>query len=196
MKIDQNKKQNCFTQRTLEAFSTTIIELLCEMSFENITINLLCKRSNYPRSTFYNYFEDIFDLMNYCFDKIANDIKLDDYEDISHEERTFVLFERLYSYMESKQIQIDKILAHNNINGKMLHTLNQFIQKKIYEIMIKCPESKKYPIPFEILVEQYSRTLQLILDWCFFRKKHTRKDDALKYLYYLIGSLEKEMKLL
>lgn len=194
MKIDPSKKQNRFTQRTLDAFSNTLMQLLTEKSFEDITVNQLCEKSCYPRSTFYNYFEDIFDLMNYCWEKIDEKIQIDDYEAIPHEDRTVVLFERLYFYMESEQRELHQILVHNTLDGKMVMTLNQFIRRKIHQIMMRCPETEKLPVPFELLVEQYSSTIQLILEWCFFRKEKTTREEALTYLTFFIGTLEKEKK--
>lgn len=194
MKMAQHKKQNRFTQRTLEAFSQTMINLLEEEAFELITVNQVCERSNYPRSTFYNYFEDIFDLMNYCWERIGEEIQVDDYEQIAHEERGLVLFERLYSYMESKQKRIDRILAHNAVDGKMVHSLNQYIRQKILQVILNCPEADTYPVPFELIAEHYSNTLQLILGWCFLKKDKLSKEHAIQYIDYLMGSLEKEAK--
>lgn len=194
MKIEQNKKQNRFAQRTLEAFSQSMIKLLEVETFETITVNQICEKSNYPRSTFYNYFEDIFDLMNYCWERIGAVIAIDEYEQIVHDERLLVLFERLYSYMESKQKQIDRILAHNNVEGKMVQSLNRYIRQKIRKMILNCPEMDKYPIPFELMAEHYSNTLQLILGWCFMKKEKLSKKQAIEYINYLLGTLEKVAK--
>ena len=68
MKYDITKRATKGAQRTLEAFSGTMFELLSRKSFEEITVNELCQQSNYPRATFYNYFDDKYDLLNYCWD--------------------------------------------------------------------------------------------------------------------------------
>ncbi|ETJ34337.1 hypothetical protein Q604_UNBC11238G0001, partial [human gut metagenome] len=39
------------------------------------TINELCEKANYPRATFYNYFDDINDLLNYCWPRIARAVE-------------------------------------------------------------------------------------------------------------------------
>lgn len=58
MKYDLTKKSTKGAQRTLRAFSDAMYKLLAEKSYDDISINEICKISNFPRATFYNYFED------------------------------------------------------------------------------------------------------------------------------------------
>ena len=193
MKIDENKKKNKFTQRTLEAFVTTLLNLLQEKNFDAITIGELCDRCNYPRSTFYNYFEDIYDLMEYCWEHIGMEMKLNLYKDIPYDERTITLFQRSYEYMDSQRTVIDKILIHNDVDGKMVQLLARFIRKRIYEMIIECPCTENYQVPSEMMVQHYSNTIQLILEWCFLRKEKMELRQAENSLEYLLGILEREV---
>lgn len=45
--------------------------LLSEKSFEEITVGQLCEAAQYPRATFYNYFDDKYDLLGYCWQTLA-----------------------------------------------------------------------------------------------------------------------------
>ena len=78
MKYDINKELTRGAKRTLFDFKTMMFTLLSEKSFEEITVGELCKRANYPRATFYNYFEDKFDLLNYCWFCLTKEIHLED----------------------------------------------------------------------------------------------------------------------
>ena len=51
-------------------FSEKMLMLLADMSLEEISVQKMCDICNYPRSTFYNYFDDIYDLMDYCWTAI------------------------------------------------------------------------------------------------------------------------------
>lgn len=66
MKLDQIDTSKSFSKRLLNAFTNGLFDLLKEKKLENITVAELCNKVNYPRSTFYNYFEDIYVLMDYC----------------------------------------------------------------------------------------------------------------------------------
>lgn len=191
MKIDQVNKNKNFTKRFLNDFSKGLLSLLQEKKLENITIGELCEKANYPRSTFYNYFEDIYALMDYYWQSICEKLQIQNFKNIQHEERTLSLFTTVYDYMEENRNVIDNLLKHNPIDGAMLQSLNKFIKKTIYQIINECEFSYKYPVPFEIIAQHYSNTIQMILSSCFLDKSITKKE-ALSYLDFLLGTLEKE----
>lgn len=191
MKIDQAAKNKNFTKRLLSDFSSGLLELLQEKKLESITIAQLCERTNYPRSTFYNYFEDIYDLMDYCWETISEQIKIADFQTIEHDKRTLVLFDMVYDYMEANRTSIDKLLGRNSIDGAMLLSLDRFIKKTIYHMVTECQFSYKYPVPYEIVAQHYSNTVQMILSACFLDKTITKKE-ALSYMDFLLGTLERE----
>lgn len=192
MKYDLSKKTNRFAKRTLAAFSETLFSLLEKKKFEEITVNELCHVCNYPRATFYNYFDDIYDLLDYCWSSMMSEIHIEDYQDIKYEKRTEALFERLYTYLEGKKNKIDKIMKYNEIDGMLSESLRRFMGIKIKMIIENCPRYEDYPIPFEMIVEHYSNTLQLILECCFFRKEKISKVEAERCIAYLLGTLEKD----
>lgn len=191
MKIDLNDRNTSFAKRLLNDFSAGLIQLLQEKKLESITIAQLCEKTSYPRSTFYNYFEDIYDLMDYCWEAIGQRINIADYQNIEHDKRTLALFDMVYDYMEANRASIDKLLKHNSIDGAMLQSLDRFIKKAIYNMVNECPFSYKYPVPYEIVAVHYSNTVQMILSACFLDKSIT-KDEAVSYIDFLLGTLEKE----
>lgn len=54
------------TIRTYTLLQAALFSLMTEMPFEKITLTRLCDRAMVPRSTFYRYFEDKYDLLRYC----------------------------------------------------------------------------------------------------------------------------------
>lgn len=60
------KKEKISTRRTYILLSRSLFLLLEEMPFEKISLIQLCDHSMVPRSTFYRYFEDKYDLLCYC----------------------------------------------------------------------------------------------------------------------------------
>lgn len=191
MKIDPNERNKSFSKRLLSDFSTGLFALLQERKLESVTIAQLCEKTCYPRSTFYNYFDDIYDLMDYCWESIGGQINLADFQSIDHNKRTLALFDMVYDYMEANRPAIDRLLKHNPVDGAMLLSLDRFIKKTIYHMVNECPFSYKYPVPYEIIAQHYSNTVQMILSACFLDKTIT-KDEALSYIDFLLGTLEKE----
>lgn len=192
MKLDHVNKERNFSKRLLSDFFNGLMELLKEKRLEEITIGSLCEKCNYPRSTFYNYFEDIYVLMDYCWEKIAEEIIADEFLNIKHEERTLTLFERAYSYMNERRGEINKLLRVNPVEGSMVQSLNHFMKKLIYKMIMECPASDHYPMPYEIIAEHYSNTVQLMLEACFLKNEPISKEQAVQYMDFLLGTLEKE----
>lgn len=190
MKLDHVDKSKSFTRRLLNDFSSALFELLQENKLEGITISQLCEKTDYPRSTFYNYFEDIYALMDYCWESLGEKLNIDKAQSIKHDERTLVLFNDVYDFIEENRKTIDKLLWHNKSEGAMLTSFDRYVRRMIYKIVIECPFSYKYPVPNEIVAEHYSNTVQMVLSACFLDKTIT-KTQALSYVDFLLGTLEK-----
>lgn len=187
--IRSHKKRAKFAERTLAAFSNTLLDCLKSKPLEELTVNDLCTATNYPRATFYNYFDDIYDLLNHCWIRIAEDIAIDDFSALRDEERTEVLFERCYSFLRNYEESVEKILRHNPEGGRFQESLRCFIRKHIYIIIQNCPCCVKYQVPAEMIAEHYSNTIEMLLEWCFVRKNRLKKENALTALDYLLGGL-------
>lgn len=196
MKYDLSKKTNRFAKRTLKDFSETLFYLLEKKKFEDITVNELCNACNYPRATFYNYFQDIYDLLYYCWENMSIKINIEDYKSIEPDERTQVLFERLYEFFEEEKDIVNRIMIHNEINGAMAESLKRFMLLKIREIVSSCRCVENHNMPLEMITMHYSNTLQMVLEFCFLRKNPISKEEARISIDYLLGSLERKGKLL
>lgn len=62
----EEKKEKISTRRTYMLLRMGFFTLLTEIPFEKVTLTEICSRSMVPRSTFYRYFEDKYDLLCYC----------------------------------------------------------------------------------------------------------------------------------
>ena len=189
MKYDLSKKTSKFAERVLADLYRTLFGLLQEKALESITVNEICERANYPRATFYNYFDDIYDLLSYSWIRIKDEIRFDDYADMESSERTGILFGRCYDYLDDRKTVIDKIMRCNPEDGRFLESLRKAMRELIYEIIVSTPCSEKYKLPYEMISEHYANTLQMVLEWCFIRKSNLSKEDALKAVQYLLEAL-------
>lgn len=189
MKYNLDNKTNRFAQRTLKAFSDTLFLQLKKKPFEEITVNELCTISNYPRATFYNYFEDIYDLLDYCWLSLSKVINLDDYKSMIPEERLFQIFERIFSFLNNNQEEILAISRWNMIDGTLSLSYQKYFRKQVQMIMESCTCTQRYPIPYEIIACHYSNTLLMLIEWCFFKNEKYTKEMANECLRYLLKEI-------
>ena len=192
MKAEQRNADRNFSKRVFTDFTQALLGLLQEKSLESISATELCKRSRYPRSTFYNYFEDIYALMDDCWKSIASKMEVDRFQEIPHEERTATLFTMFYSYMKQHEELLAALLKHNPPNGAMCRSLNAYMCRSIERMVTECPCADDYPIPLSIVAEHYSNTVWMLLEHCFLSRHPIDRESALQSLNYLLGTLEKE----
>lgn len=193
MKYDLTKKPTRGAQRTLAAFSSTLFELIAQKPFEEVNVNEICERSNYPRATFYNYFDDKFDLLNYCFYILAKEIRLDEFKSIPVEDLLPIYFERGYDLFEAQKAFLTKVLNHNNINSTVITNFTIFLRQQMRTIFFNClsqvPQSSNPALPIELMADHYTNTILLILEWIFFKKNNTTKIEAQRYLDVLLKNI-------
>ncbi|MCH3963396.1 MAG: TetR/AcrR family transcriptional regulator [Clostridium sp.] len=191
MKYDITKKSTKGAERTLSAFSDKMFELLTAKPFEEITVNELCEKSNYPRATFYNYFDDKYDLLNYCWYTIGRQIHLEQYAELDPKECLYIIFNRAYDFASTYLKNIQCILKFNSTESFLLNHFRGYLSTKMREIFRQSSCKDHYEIPYEIIADHYSNTVFLILEWSFFRGSVCSKTKAHKYLKYLLDALQK-----
>jgi AcrR family transcriptional regulator len=194
MKISQEKKNTNTAKRTINAFSSALIDLLQKNKLEQITITMLCEESTYPRSTFYNYFEDIFDLLDCILEKLFYEVSLSDFQTIDPNIRSILLFERAYDVLNRYSEIITNIVKKNDYNGSFLLKVRSSIRGTISYIIENSECIAQFKISKEIVQTHYSNTIELVLEQCFLTIEPITKEDAIKTLDFLLGTLEREVK--
>lgn len=189
MKFDPNAAHSRFAERALAAFSTTMMELLATKSFESIAVNEICAVANYPRATFYNYFDDKYDLLNYCWSLMRDEIRLDDYKQMESDRRTMELFDRMYDYLDANERQLRSILRLNSFDSELIASFRRYTKEQISDIMEFDANTEQFTVPLRIIAEHYCNTLMLILEWSFLHDGGMPKEQAHAYLNYLLEGI-------
>ncbi len=192
MREKQKDVDGNFAKRVTRDFTRTLFKLLQEKSLEDISATELCKRCSYPRSTFYNHFDDIYAVMDACWEIVVAEAELDRFQEIPHENRTAALFTMLYTYAERNEDTLEKLFRHNRPDGAMCRSLNNCMRRNIANMIEQCPSSDNYPIPLAIVAEHYGNTVWMLLERCFTGKGDLDRETAMQCLEYLLGTLEKE----
>lgn len=92
-------------------FEQTLIKMMEEKPFEEITVSALCKEMGAPRKAFYRYFDGIEDVLNALLDEILLSAFL-------HIE-VRVELEKFFRYWKEQKILLD-ILEKNGLSQKMV----------------------------------------------------------------------------
>ncbi len=187
MKRDLSKPLTQGARRTLAAFSSQMFTLLAEKSFEEITVGELCAKAQYPRATFYNYFDDKYDLLNYCWLTLAERIGLPEYRHAPENEMLFLYFDRIWTFTREKGEKIARVLAKNPEAGYMFASFRGYLNTQMRQIFKECPEAAEKGLPTELLADHYSNTLFLVWQWAALKDCGCGKEKAMSYLRKLIS---------
>ena len=189
MKYDLTKPPTRGAQRTLDDFRRRMLRLLSEKAFEEISVNEICEGAHYPRATFYNYFDDKYDLLNYCWIWLATQIRLEEYPKMDPSEMIYVFFDRAYDFTKKNEMMIMQVLSRNVETGMMFGDFRNFMIRQVQKIFGEVVKEDS-PIPREIIAEHLSNTLILVWQWCNIGNKECTKEQARVYLRLLLGNLK------
>lgn len=181
MKYDLTKKPTRGAQRTLGSFSQTMFKLLSEEPFERISVNKICDISNFPRATFYNYFDDKFDLVDYCWYVIAQEIEVDKATEVKSNQSLIIYFDRLYDVFKNNRHLLDNILQYNEFSGQLVNSFVNYFKDKMQTILSGSIDYSKAGLPVELIADHCSETVILVLKWIFL--KHHDADKRLAHTY-------------
>ena len=132
--ISAEKKEKISTRRTYLLLSQALFSLLEENPFEKITLTQLCDASRVPRSTFYRYFEDKYDLLYYCLQTFFETVRLD--RDIMYlkDGKGHAFVDKLISVIDQNKDSFTKI-CRTNKNGIFMDILRNYLMQIIEQIL-------------------------------------------------------------
>ena len=101
------KKQPEITEKTKQAFVDVFCELYAQKPIEKISIQEISNKSGYNRSTFYQYFTDIYELLDYVENNLLDYIKQ---ELADKETSTNIVKDALNCFTRKEHIELLKAL--------------------------------------------------------------------------------------
>ncbi|MBT1175248.1 TetR/AcrR family transcriptional regulator [Bifidobacterium sp. LC6] len=190
MKKDINAKLTRGTQRTLDAFFDAMTALLAAKSFTDISINELCEHAGYPRATFYNYFEDRDDLLNYCWTALSQQTGSADLTAVESSRRVDVALDSMADLLEAHADLLRSILEYNPPQGPLFSSLHMFIEQRARELMLTCIDRNRLDLPVELIADHYANTVMLVLDWSYLRGHMLTRKQLHAYAHALLRGVE------
>ncbi|MFT9043616.1 MAG: TetR/AcrR family transcriptional regulator [Lentilactobacillus hilgardii] len=187
MKFDLTKKQTLGVQRTLSTFSKVMFELIEKKPFEKINVREICTLCNIPRATFYNYFDDKFDLLKYCWYLISQTSEILHTPQITDETMLISYFDDAYDFFIAHKQEVDNVLVHNSLNSQLGDSFVNYFSNIIQNVVYKSLPNQKGSIPLELIAEQYSTLVFNIFKWVFLEQHPTSKKQVHHYLLSFIN---------
>lgn len=177
----KKQRHNTITKRNHDAFFEALIKLMREKDFVSISVIEICAAANVPRATFYNYFEDKYGILKYCFKRIADEIS-----EISGEFGTEDHFRKLVGallrYLEGNREVVVKLWSADE--GLGLTAIQSMLSARFKENF----EASEYKldIPIELISEVYAGSVISAVKWWLENGAAYDKAQIVEYLTALI----------
>lgn len=123
-KMTKNK-----SSETKEILANTLFDLLERKPFPKISVNELCENSMIVRSTFYLHFQDKYELLSYCLDRISMELEA---LMKTHETKDFFIV--FLTECEKKE-RVFYNLFETEINEELMNLVYQYISRNITKFL-------------------------------------------------------------
>ncbi|GEK28253.1 TetR/AcrR family transcriptional regulator [Furfurilactobacillus siliginis] len=186
MKLSAKQQTSRQAQRVLHDFSLALRDLLPQQEFERMTVNDLCTAANYPRSTFYNYFEDKYDLLNYAAGQVIVRLDFDALKTLPEAAILVAAFDRIYQLIDAHRDYVTRVLTRN-AECRARSGLSDYLLATVRKTFVDSFKTKGQ-LPTELLIDHCFATILLVLRWIFVDEHDVGLDEAHRYLASLYGT--------
>ena len=164
------KHETVSARRTHILLQKTLLDQLAASPLERITLTDICSASMVPRSTFYRYFDDKYDLLNYCLKNLVEEANLTDEAVRFKNMDSFLDFlMNLINHIDQSKALFQKIYMTNK-DGELIPILRVSMIRIISNILHASEENGapklkiSYPIFTTLLTDFYFSIIRCYLE--------------------------------
>ena len=178
------------TKRTLKNLRQALTDLLKVKPLDKISIQELCDLAMISRGTFYNYFYDKYDLLNYDWSQIQliidpkfthPDLGMNDYKEYIH-----LFLKNLIDYL-SKERDTYQLIMVNNSDSIFTINMHEYIADQILLRLEEATDDTNLTtIPLELLATVYGSTIITVSKWWLDSGKEYTKQEVYKFFTIII----------
>ena len=179
-------KQDLRILKTKKALYEGLIKLMQDQKFETIKVSTICEISLVNRSTFYDHFNDKYDLLSSLINNLRDKLEIDltnTTTNLNSKDYYLNMIKLFLNHIDTNK-QIYYSILKNNSEGIVIdityYTILKDVQKHLHN------HSNKTNIPPDIISKFYvSAVISICTEYIKFQDKYT-KEDILLYLNKLI----------
>ena len=199
MKINLQKRTDLGTMRILRELKNAVVELCEKESFEKISVQKICELSLVPRATFYNYFEDKYDLMHYFWNSVNDEIATN----LEHPDYSFDTIlgciSAGFDYLEDNRVLYEKIIKKNPLDGEFIRGFENTIRNRLEYYFIESPNTDKLKYDFKLTAKICTSTIMIVLLRKIEYMEEYSKEEAISFLedslnYQKLGIIKGSIK--
>jgi len=169
----EREKQDRRTRKTRQLLRSTLLGLLKEKRYEDISVQDIIERADVARSTFYTHYVDKDDLLTgqhgVFAENLGEHIQAHPLsEDASASPPGTMFSVRTWFYHVQAQGPILKLIAKDSALDLAMKTLQRIVQRSVEEnLQAHLQTEKDIDIPASVLVDYVTGSLMTLIQWWF-----------------------------
>ena len=169
-------------EKTKILLNNALLDLLKEKTFDSIKVIEICEKAMVHKTTFYNHFEDKYELLNYALLKIHKEIKEKVPKENNITEYYLSIAKCYIEYIKTNPELFKSIISDrdDNVELRMFHKLY------VKDIELEIEKNKLYDIPSNYVANFFvDGVFSLISEW-FITGMKEDESTILNYIKMLI----------
>ena len=184
-----HKKDDLRIRRTYKLLSESLLDLLSENKFEDISVTDICEKAMIHRTTFYKHFEDKYQLFTVCVKEFQIIFSKDNNFDYKFNNLTDYYINTMKNILEFITSPKNKsqfvALLKNNRNS--IQTI--FHETIVEDVILKLEDVKKngneFSVPIPMIAEFYAGAIISVIRWWFESDMTISVEDLIRYSTFL-----------
>lgn len=124
---------NCSTEKAIlmqQKVSQALHDMLKEMPYDKITVSELCDRAGLPRRSFYRYFSNKNDVLEYAMMNLMRECMLYSMEELSQQGPLEEIFFRFFSYWKEQRSEWLRFLSTNHLEVVLIRKFREWFYEE------------------------------------------------------------------
>ena len=184
-----HKKDDLRIRRTYKLLSESLLDLLSENKFEDISVTDICEKAMIHRTTFYKHFEDKYQLLKFCVKEFQINFSKENNFDYKFNNLTDYYINTMKNILEFITSPKNKsqfvALLKNNRNS--IQTI--FHETIVQDVILKLEDVKKngneFSVPIPMIAEFYAGAIISVIRWWFESDMTISVEDLIRYSTFL-----------
>ena len=184
-----HKKDDLRIRRTYKLLSESLLDLLSENKFEDISVTDICEKAMIHRTTFYKHFEDKYQLLKFCVKEFQINFSKENNFDYKFNNLTDYYINTMKNILEFITSPKNKsqfvALLKNNRNS--IQTI--FHETIVEDVILKLEDFKKngneFSVPIPMIAEFYAGAIISVIRWWFESDMTISVEDLIRYSTFL-----------
>ena len=184
-----HKKDDLRIRGTYKLLSESLLDLLSENKFEDISVTDICEKAMIHRTTFYKHFEDKYQLLKFCVKEFQINFSKENNFDYKFNNLTDYYINTMKNILEFITSPKNKsqfvALLKNNRNS--IQTI--FHETIVEDVILKLEDVKKngneFSVPIPMIAEFYAGAIISVIRWWFESDMTISVEDLIRYSTFL-----------